>query len=343
MRCRTATWRSSSRTWRFSRAGADATRFRSSKTRSPRGRDPIPLLKDSIAAYETALGSNATHAPTLNNTAQSWYRVGVYLFARGEDPSKALDEADTYVARAIEANPTYATPYTNRGEVGLLRARLAMATGGDPVSALRGARAALARAREINPGNRAQFYANAARVELVEARWKLQQRGDVMPHVALARGFASDMQQVNARDTDASDLQAQAGVIEARWRMAQGLSPASVLAAAEAAIGKALGPNPDAPWYVETALAIRLCRAESGRLSARDAAANLAAGREVARVALARKADAFRIQALEGALIAAAARQSGDAAAAAQGTDAIRSALKSNRYLTREFESYLSR
>ena len=308
-----------------------------------RGRDPLPLLRDSIAAYETALERNPRHAPTLNNTAQSWYRVGVYQFSHGHDPTKALDEADGYVARAIAANASYATPYVNRGEVALLRARFVLATGGDPRSVLQYGRAALARAREINPRNRASFYAHAARVEVLEARWQLTQGGEVAGLLGAARRFAAQMQQISARATDAWDLQAQAGLIEAQWRMSRGLSPDAALAAAGTAIGKALGPNPDAPWYVETALEIRLRRAEAPPSSPARAAPNIAAGRALAPVAQARHAPAVRIKALEGALASVVARRSGDAAQAAQGVSAIRSAIAANAYLTREFQSYLPR
>ena len=293
------------------------------------GRDPMPLLRESIAAYEEALRRNPNHAQTLNNAAQSWYRVGLTQFKRGGDPREALTQADASVDRAIEVNPTYATPYVNRTEVGLARAALLVSAGTDPTDELTRARASIRRALEINPGNQAKFYAHAARVELAEARWRLESGGYVTTLVADARGLAVRMQQVNKSDSDAWELLAQAAVIEARSHARQGRSPAAALESAQLAIELALKASPDAPWFVETSLDVALCRLEVGSDPAAVSATALKVAVERADKALARKSDSFRLQALAAVMLGAQAD--------------LTAALTSNPYLTREFAMYLTK
>ncbi|MGE4066365.1 MAG: protein kinase [Vicinamibacterales bacterium] len=305
------------------------------------GRDPLPLLRDSVAAYEAALQRNPNHAPTLNNAAQSWYRIGLAQFDRGEDPAPALDRADASIDGAIAVNAAYATPYVNRAEVGLARAAVLVADGGDPRAVLERSRVSLRRALAINPGNRAQFYAHSARVELAEARWELGQGGAVGPLVERARAFARQMRQVNPEDADAWELVALAGVVEARGRMRQGASPGDALASARAAIGQALDADPDAPWYVASALEIQLCALEAA--GGDGAMSDLVAARDLASKALQRKPDAFRVRAFDAVLLARIARLSGDAALGRQAAAALEAALAASPPLAREFAPYRSR
>lgn len=306
------------------------------------GRDGLPLLRESIAAYDASLQRNPNHAVTLNNQANSWYVFGLEQFAHGQDPEASLLQADTAIARALEINPSYATPLVNRTEVGLIRAAVVMASGGDPRPVLEQCRTAIRRSIEINPG-RTNAYEHAARTELLEARWQLNTGGPVAALVAEARTRSAQILKLNPSDNQAWQLQAEAGLIDARWRMRQGLSPVAALAAAQAAIDRPLKLYPDSHWFVETALEINLTRVESGRVSPTDVLPLLRSSRDLAKRALARKADSFRIQALGAVLQTRLGTLANDLSQVTQANAQLKSAIAANPYLNLEFQPYLLR
>jgi serine/threonine-protein kinase len=306
-----------------------------------RGRDSMSLLQQSVEAYNAALQRNPNHAPTLNNLAQSWYRIGLAQFSRGQDPEGSFAQADNAADRALTINPTYATPMVNRAEIALGRSAAITAAGGDPTAVLERARTSLRQALAINPNNRSQFYAHSARVELAEARWRVAGGQDAAKAVAAARGFAIRMRQVNPGDADGWELLSQAGIVEARFRMREGLSPAAALTSARLAIEEARTAYPDAPWYMETSLALTLCRVDSELDGPADTITALTTATALAERALETRPGHARTTALGAVLAAHLGRLADAPEQRAEAQRTLAAVLKSNPHLRLEFERYL--
>lgn len=306
-----------------------------------RGRESMPLLQQSVEAYNAALQRNPNHAPTLNNLAQSWYRIGLAQFSRGDDPEGSFAQADTAADRALTINPTYATPMVNRAEIALGRSAALTAAGGDPRDVLDRARTSLRQALAINPNNRSQFYPHSARVELAEARWLVSTGGDAGTAIAAARGFAVRMRQVNPSDADGWELLALAGLVEARFRMREDLSPAAALTSARLAIAEARSAYPDAPWYMETSLALTLCRLDAALDGSADTVSALTTATALARRALEVRPGHARTTAIGAVLGARLGRLTDAADQTADAQRTLTEVLKSSPHLRSEFERYL--
>lgn len=211
-----------------------------------RGWDPRRHLARSIEEHRSAeridSGAFIAHA----NETLSWLDRAEYEADHGLDPRPALAAAAAADRRCLALNPRHAESLSAMGELLGVRAEYDLAHGRDPRPALAGAIDAMRQAMAINP--RQPFYHNnLGELRRIQADFEAS---------ALARDPSADLAAAAGSYRRAIELdpgyasphrnQAAALLVAASFRLASGASAGAQLAAARAAIDRALRLDPSA-------------------------------------------------------------------------------------------------
>jgi tetratricopeptide (TPR) repeat protein len=134
------------------------------------GTDPRPAVDGARRAGERCLALDPNFYVVLDNLAQAQLALASYLVETGSDPMGALVSARGYIDRAEKVQFENMRVWFRRLVAASTEATFLLHQGADPTRAIAAGRAALKEALRLRPDS-ANFYVEAARLDLVEAGW----------------------------------------------------------------------------------------------------------------------------------------------------------------------------
>ena len=147
------------------------------------GIDPRPALDSAQHVGVRCLAINPNFSVLLDDLAQVQLALAHYLVENHRDPMAALTSARDYLERAELGQPESMLVWYHRLVAASTEATSWLGQGTDPTSSINTGRTALQEALRLGP-NAPYSYVEAARLDLVEAKWAMQaKRG---PELALA-------------------------------------------------------------------------------------------------------------------------------------------------------------
>jgi hypothetical protein len=309
-----------------------------------RGLDADPAFESATRAYKGRLALNPHHRFTLNNMAHNFAHQAAFLREHGRDPRALLEEALALLDRALAPDDRYDSPYHNRGLAHVELAELALAEGRDPGEHTAAARASHARALQLNGRNKPWNFADAAAVELLDARFLIERGRSPAVPLAAARRLLETASTLHPGLASIHWRLGQAALLEARSGARAGRSQDATFREAARQIDQALAHGTlaaAAATGIELAVEWASQRVNRGV----EAAQPLAIGDRMERLILETAPALPRHRALVGRLHLARAGSARDPVsrrtALVRCIEELAAALGGNRHLDREFRPSL--
>ena len=145
-----------------------------------RGGDPRGAFAEASKAFQRAAALNPSSPSVHNNQGNTWTSLAEDASGRGQPAGDAAAKAIASYRRAIELRPDYKLAWFNLGWVNRVVALDRVRHGADPTAAIAAARAALDRYERATPGD-LDAAVERARIDIIEARWHLQNGRDPLP------------------------------------------------------------------------------------------------------------------------------------------------------------------
>jgi eukaryotic-like serine/threonine-protein kinase len=307
-------------------------------------RDPRPMLNAAIAANETALRIDPGRADFYHGLGLAHLRLGQYDREWGRDPRRSYGRSVEMHRKAVEITPS-PTNYNTLGITYKEASLYEREQGGDPNPLLDQAVAAYREGLASNP--RHYFsQVNLGNALVHKADWERYSGRDPSALLVQAREALQAAGAINAKQGAQDLFLGNAEVVAARWSASQGRSPEAELAAAGAAYQRALAVLAELSELHRSLAELYRWRAEWRVRAGQPPAEEVRRGLAAIRQALALAPDDGRTLAVEGVLLALAARQVQEPAARsralAEAAVPLRRAIEKNKLLAREFGADLA-
>jgi serine/threonine-protein kinase len=305
---------------------------------SRRGGDPTPAWRQAEESARRALALKPDYDLGFANLSLLYLLEGRYEVDHGQDPRPTAVKALSAARDAVAASPRSIKHHALVARAHALQAEGEVALGLDPQEGLTKATEAFQKVFAVDPTFR-DVLDGMARVELLAALHAFDRGQDPRPRIEAGLRWTRRARE-RAPDDPPHALEAGLGLLEARWRIRQGLPPEQALAAAQATAEAALRVDASDSDANADMAEIAWLRGRSGPPAARD----IARGRESAEKALAFNPAHARALAVRGALLLEAVHLGGVAerqVLRAQARDSLERAIAVNAFLSHEYDPLL--
>jgi serine/threonine protein kinase/tetratricopeptide (TPR) repeat protein len=273
-----------------------------------RGIDPGTSYQAAIRSAKQALAVSPDDFSSWNALGLSELFEGLWRGRHGEDPTDAFTRAAQAFEKEVQLSPNLDYGDVNLCDLQRRWAELEAERGVDPQPRLERAIASCERAIALD-GNYAGSRANLGDSYLVLAEWRLEHAGDPSEPIEKSRAHLERAITMDAADGATLGSLALLRLLEARWLSSRGRDPSLAFAAAETFLRRALAAG-DGRSANAQGIWAELCwrRAELGKGSAADRAAQVREGLSHVARALEEEPGGALSSAIEGALHLVAAR-----------------------------------